>query len=196
MQLRPLSRRPTAAAAAPTEDAAAAESEAGVAIDSPTSLRAFMQALQSKADELRTLANSLSPTDSAQVDDAHSAVQRLRAFVAIGHQLSEEYVNLLGTQPGGSQGGVPRALASHVVRAEVLLGSVTATRRAFECAEVPLGTELVELQVRGPGPLSPRRRRRPAASRRRLRPARVRPRAAQAPASPPASAHALVQHTQ
>jgi hypothetical protein len=109
-----------------------------------------MQALQSKADELRTMANKLSPTesdDSEGLAAALAAAQRLRAFVTIGYQLSEAYVKELGTKPG-SEGGVPRALASHVVRVEVLLGSITATRRAFECGNVTLGGELEELQVR------------------------------------------------
>jgi hypothetical protein len=75
------------------------------------------------------------------------AIRRLRAFVAIGHQLSEDYVSSLGTH--ATEGvGSPRALASHVVRVEVLLGSVTATRRAFECGGVDVEAELEELVVR------------------------------------------------
>jgi hypothetical protein len=108
-----------------------------------------MQAKQSKVDELHTMANNLSPTeldDSETLAAAHAAAQRRRGFVTIGYQLSEGYVKELGTKPG-SEGGVPRALTSHVVRVEVLLGSVTVTQRAFECGNVVMGAELQELQV-------------------------------------------------
>lgn len=119
-----------------------------------------MQALQSKADALRSLAATFgpnarvqSPSERPSADGAggvtatHDAVLRLRAFVAIGHQLSQDYVKSLGTQSGGP----PRPLASHVVRVEVLLGSVIATRRAFECGGVDLEAELEDLVVRATG---------------------------------------------
>jgi hypothetical protein len=73
------------------------------------------------------------------------AVKRLHAFVSIGHDLSESYVRSLGR--GVQDTAAQRALASHVVRIDVLASSVTAMKRSFECGGIEMGEQLTALLV-------------------------------------------------
>jgi len=73
-------------------------------------------------------------------------VKRLHAFVSIGNDLSKQYVAKLGRLPGDA--ATERALASHLVRIDVLASSVTAMKRSFECGGVEIGSELSQLLVR------------------------------------------------
>lgn len=54
-----------------------------MAIDSPTSLRAFMQALQGKADSLRALAASFAPHAAAADEETLAKVQTAFTRVAV-----------------------------------------------------------------------------------------------------------------
>lgn len=74
------------------------------------------------------------------------AVKRLHAFVSIGNDLSKRYVGRLGRMPGDA--ATDRALASHLVRIDVLASSVTAMKRSFECGGVEIGSDLTQLLVR------------------------------------------------
>lgn len=73
-------------------------------------------------------------------------MKRLHAFVSIGNDLSKRYVGYLGRMPGDA--ATERALASHLVRIDVLASSVTAMKRSFECGGVEIGSELTQLLVR------------------------------------------------
>jgi hypothetical protein len=74
------------------------------------------------------------------------AVKRLKAFVNIGHSLSESYVRRLGRSINDT--AALRALASHIVRIDVLASSVTAMKRSFECGGIEMGDQLSSLLVR------------------------------------------------
>ena len=80
------------------------------------------------------------------VAQVQHAVKRLKAFVSIGHTLSESYVRRLGRSVNDTS--ALRALASHIVRIDVLASSVTAMKRSFECGGIEMGDQLSSLLVR------------------------------------------------
>ena len=92
------------------------------------------------------------------VAQVQHAVKRLKAFVSIGHSLSESYVRRLGRSVNDTS--ALRALASHIVRIDVLASSVTAMKRSFECGGIEMGDQLSSLLVRQfnwtSGPMSKR----------------------------------------